>query len=292
MLQFLSTQAAQSRGKLSSAAAQCPQLGQMARPGTIDYSKWERLAAEVSSDEDMPLAPSFEAPACLHAVQSASNGVDDAAENSEDDDMSCDDEGFFVERPLLTGTCASCGSEGASKRCSRCQAAWFCDQDCQAAAWKSQAISCFPRSETEAWWGKLNVSGSEVAARTRDAASQHQERLAVRRAVAATYQRKKAAQEAAAAAAAARAREGQMKGSGGKGGKGQEEKEETCAVCQCEFTVNGDSGEGLRGPLLPVIALSVQRMYRRLRAVYSERPGSFLPSQVLHVSCRDSLTFL
>ena len=44
-----------------------------------------------------------------------------------------------------------------------------------------------------------------------------------------------------------RAREGQVKGSGGKGEKGQE-KEETCAVCQCEFTVTGDSGEGLCCP--------------------------------------------
>ena len=37
---------------------------------------------------------------------------------------------------------------------------------------------------------------------------------------------------------------------GGAGGKGQqqENREEMCLICQCEFTVGGDSGEGIRCP--------------------------------------------
>ena len=238
----------------------------MARLGTIDYSKWERMAAEVSSDEEMPQVP-FQAPLPLHSKQAQEDDTDDETGDS----MSCeDDEVGGNLRPLLTGTCVNCGSEEATKRCSRCQAAWFCDQDCQAAAWKSHAISCFPRSETEAWWGKL-ASGPELA---RDAASLHQERLEVRRAVAATYQRKKAAQEAAKAAAAARAREGQVKGDGCKGGKGQE-KEETCAVCQCEFTVSGDSGEGICCPSSHFLCSECTGVY--VHSVMNDLEASYPP---------------
>ncbi len=59
-------------------------------------------------------------------------------------------------------------------------------------------------------------------------------------------QRKNAAQAAAARAAAHRAQQGASKSE--KGGKGQCEREETCAVCQCEFTVAGDTGEGICCP--------------------------------------------
>ena len=47
------------------------------------------------------------------------------------------------------------------------------------------------------------------------------------------------------AARAALAAERGAKGAGGKGGKGaDDDREETCAICQCEFTVGGDSGRG------------------------------------------------
>ncbi|CAK9092304.1 unnamed protein product [Durusdinium trenchii] len=205
----------------------------MARPGTIDYSKWEKLAAELS-DEDEPTPLPGHVPPPFHG-------------KLRDEDAESDSEVAHLEKKmrLQTGICERCGNE-STKRCSRCQKAWFCDEDCQAAAWRQHAITCFAHSETQTWWGKLTSgNASNVAARGLEAI--HQERLAFRRAVAATFQRKKAAAAAAAAAASTRVRQGQEKGVNEKGGKG-EEKEETCAVCQCEFTVSGDSGEGICCP--------------------------------------------
>lgn len=147
--------------------------------------------------------------------------------------------------------CAHCGASNAAKRCSRCQAAWFCDRSCQAAAWPSHAVLCFARSETEAWWGKLSTTSGSRAVGLNGACDLNEalrQRLDFRRAVAATRERRKAAAAAAAQAAAVRSRHGQTKGVEGKGGKAQEETEETCAVCQCEFTVTGDSGEGICCP--------------------------------------------
>ena len=134
----------------------------MARPGTVDYSKWERMVAEISSDEEMPQT-TFDPGRFLPPSREVDEVWNDADGSDADDDMSCEDAEFYGDsRALLTGSCANCGSPDASKRCSRCQAAWFCDQDCQAAAWPSHAASCFARSETEAWWGKLTAKGPEL----------------------------------------------------------------------------------------------------------------------------------
>ncbi|CAK0838181.1 unnamed protein product [Prorocentrum cordatum] len=186
-----------------------------------------------------------------HAVSGHPRGVRVGAPVEDDSDESVEDESGRSEddgRPRrvarrVTGTCAHCGAVDAIKRCSRCQGAWFCGRACQAAAWPAHSVSCFARSETEAWWGKL---GGSTAVGRPDLAGVLQQRLEFRRAVAATRERRQAAAAAAAQAAAARAREGQAKG--GKGGKDQGDKEETCAVCQCEFTVTGDSGDGICCP--------------------------------------------
>jgi hypothetical protein len=66
------------------------------------------------------------------------------------------------------------------------------------------------------------------------------------------------------AARAALAAEHGAKGAGGKGGKGgDDDREEMCAICQCEFTVDGDSGtylvllvSGSLGPL-PLVEISM-----------------------------------
>eukprot|EP00929_Paragymnodinium_shiwhaense_P060256 TRINITY_DN30114_c0_g1_i2.p1 TRINITY_DN30114_c0_g1~~TRINITY_DN30114_c0_g1_i2.p1 ORF type:complete len:526 (+),score=113.10 TRINITY_DN30114_c0_g1_i2:130-1707(+) len=230
----------------------------MARPGTVDYSKWERLAAELSSDEetptkkartDIPLAPPPQ-PSPFHLA-----GARSGPAYGDDDDYDSEEEEEEEHHPvnLQTGTCAHCGNEDAEKRCSRCQAVWFCGRACQALAWPSHKVHCFARAETETWWGKLsNSDGLDGAAASnkepRDVGAMLQERLEFRRAVAATHERRRAAALAAAQAAAARERVGMAKGGDAKGGKGQEEREETCAVCQCEFTLTGDSGEGLCCP--------------------------------------------
>eukprot|EP00928_Gymnodinium_smaydae_P018917 TRINITY_DN17207_c0_g1_i1.p1 TRINITY_DN17207_c0_g1~~TRINITY_DN17207_c0_g1_i1.p1 ORF type:complete len:542 (+),score=83.67 TRINITY_DN17207_c0_g1_i1:149-1774(+) len=215
----------------------------MARPGTVDYSKWERMAAELSSsDDDRPQPrPPLRPPSPTRELQQRFGDFPrsalDQEEDDADDDYECtedeDDEevnSHHVRRVArrITGTCLHCGAADAIKRCSRCQSVWFCDIDCQAAAWKGHAVNCFAKSETEAWWGKLSSSSGEG---TRDMAEILRQRLEFRRAVAATRERRKAAAEAAARAAEARAREGLAKG--GKGGKDQDDKEETCAVCQC-----------------------------------------------------------
>ena len=68
------------------------------------------------------------------------------------------------------------------------------------------------------------------------------------------------------AARAALAAERGAKGAGGKGGKGgdEDDREETCAICQCEFTVGGDSGtylallvSGSLGPS-PLVEISMK----------------------------------
>jgi len=37
---------------------------------------------------------------------------------------------------VLLRYCENCNAEGASKRCSRCEAAWYCSKECQKQAWK------------------------------------------------------------------------------------------------------------------------------------------------------------
>ena len=37
---------------------------------------------------------------------------------------------------VLLRYCENCNAEGASKRCSRCEVAWYCSKECQKQAWK------------------------------------------------------------------------------------------------------------------------------------------------------------
>jgi hypothetical protein len=41
--------------------------------------------------------------------------------------------------------CASCGTGGATLRCSRCHAAWYCNRECQTAHWPAHKSLCKPR---------------------------------------------------------------------------------------------------------------------------------------------------
>jgi len=126
------------------------------------------------------------------------------------------------------------------------QAAWFCDHVCQSAAWPTHSLNCFAKSETAAWWGILGGTAVDQGS-ARDIIVLHQQRLQLRQIAAVSRaQRRSAGAAAAAHAASLRA---QLGVKGGKGrGKGETEREETCAVCQCEFTVSGDSGEGMVCP--------------------------------------------
>jgi hypothetical protein len=231
----------------------------MARPGTTDYSRWDALANEISSDEDEPRKNTSQPP-----MAEMVDADEDEAEN---------------ERPmeplqpsavvrLRTGTCSHCERAGAQKRCSRCQFAWFCNGTCQAAAWPTHSLACFAKSETAAWWGFLGTEG-----RARDLAALQQQRLEFRRAVAVSRtERRQAAAAAAARAAALRAAQGSKQG--GKGGKGGE-KEETCAVCQCDFTVSGDSGEGISCPSSHFLCSECSGVF--VQSILNDLEASFPP---------------
>ena len=211
----------------------------MARPGTIDYRKWDAMAAEISDDDDPPPTP-FPLP----------RPQDDAMmdETEEVDEMDAQEEErehleLAPPKKRRTGTCSHCTKADADKRCARCQSAWFCNRTCQAAAWPTHSLHCFAKSETASWWGVLDTTRQ---GRARDIIALHQQRLEFRRTVAATQaQRREAASAAALRAAALRAQQTGKGADGKQSGKGSDEKEETCAVCQCEFTVRGDSGEGI-----------------------------------------------
>lgn len=38
--------------------------------------------------------------------------------------------------------CGACGADGATKQCSACQRAWYCDRNCQKGAWKTHKKAC------------------------------------------------------------------------------------------------------------------------------------------------------
>lgn len=175
---------------------------------------------------------------------------------------------------LHTGTCCQCGRANMENQCSRCQEVWFCNRKCQTAAWPAHKLNCFARSETAVWW---SILGAIEQGRARDLIAAHQQCLEFGRAVASTRERRRSAASAAAAAAAAP--HVQTGGKGGGKGKGQEDKEETCAVCQCEFTVGGDSGEALCCPSFHFLCsectdVFVQSILNDLEAVFPPKCSS------------------
>jgi hypothetical protein len=45
-----------------------------------------------------------------------------------------------------TGQCGACGKSGAAKECSVCMAAWYCNANCQQAAWRLHKKTCVARA--------------------------------------------------------------------------------------------------------------------------------------------------
>ena len=53
--------------------------------------------------------------------------------------------GFHMPRVLRKGVeqmCTHCRKPGAERKCSGCMFAWYCDRDCQKAAWKGHKPLC------------------------------------------------------------------------------------------------------------------------------------------------------
>jgi len=83
----------------------------MARPGTTDYSRWELLAADISSDEEEKEEK------CEEEEWKAGT----ARVQAEEQHPPLQATAPQVRRRLRTGTCIHCARQNVEKRCSRCQ---------------------------------------------------------------------------------------------------------------------------------------------------------------------------
>jgi len=135
----------------------------------------------------------------------------------------------------------------------------FCDQDCQIRYHPIHKTECIDSRKHMAYWGFLNANKDDKSSSdkkdsegTNNHQTKEEKRAALQKALEARLlvRRRRVLKLAAAAAAVERARVARnARAGGGKKGKGaSEEKEERCSVCQCEFTVSGDSGVGLCCP--------------------------------------------
>ena len=72
----------------------------------------------------------------------------------------------FQQPMASSNACTSCGTSGATCRCSRCRSAWFCSTTCQRTAWPTHKKDCNPKQADEAKpsvTDKAPVAGSEQA---------------------------------------------------------------------------------------------------------------------------------
>jgi len=192
-----------------------------------------------------------EAPTAATTGSSDGNGKDNGDNNDKDTGN--------TER-----TCASCLRPSPPYRCSRCKMVWFCNVRCQTAYHPIHKKECIDADKHMAYWGFLNNDETSKVKDEEDDTddktknddtsklSKQEQRAALMKSLEArlSLRRRRALKRAAAAEAVRRARlarEARGQGKGPAKGKGAE-KEETCCVCQCEFTVRGDSGEGLCCP--------------------------------------------
>lgn len=150
-------------------------------------------------------------------------------------------------------TCASCRAPSPPFRCSRCKLVWFCNVRCQSTYHPVHKKECVDADKHMKYWGFLtNDSSKSEAGKGGPKSSKEDDRAALQSALEArvSLRRRRALKRAAAVEAVERARLAREARGDAKGpvkGKGAE-KEETCPVCQCEFTVSGDSGIGLCCP--------------------------------------------
>ena len=189
--------------------------------------------------------------------------------------------------------CAACAAPNPRFRCSRCQMVNFCDQDCQIRYHPIHKSECIDASMHMAYWGFLNRDGissnnnndkSSGEDDERKTPSKEEQRAALQKALEARLasRRRRALKRAAAAAAVERARMARLaRGNdvnnkeGGNKGKGAAEKEEVCSVCQCEFTVSGDSGVGLCCPASHHMCAECAGVY--VKSVLGDLEASFPP---------------
>jgi len=185
--------------------------------------------------------------------------------------------------------CAACAAPNPRFRCSRCQMVNFCDQDCQIRYHPIHKSECINASMHMAYWGFLNrdsnnndkSSGEDDERKT---PSKEEQRAALQKSLEArlTNRRRRALKRAAAAAAVERARMARLaRGNdvhnkeGGNKGKDAAEKEEVCSVCQCEFTVSGDSGVGLCCPASHHMCAECAGVY--VKSVLGDLEASYPP---------------
>ena len=264
------------------------------RPGTVDYSKFEKICYESDSDEEdrrkeeacRALEEGHRRREEARARKRARHEAEQARKTQveHDEGSKDDDEGEklvprrtvdlstlqaawsttadpvprtpeeSVVQPSSAGSslqsCANCRAVGATSRCSRCKLVYFCNVECQRKYHPVHLLECFDSSSHRAWWGKLAApAGPQQPKDAADFLRNMHLRQARKRDAALKRAAVANALLRAEAARAALAAERGAKGAGGKGGKGaDDDREETCAICQCEFTVGGDSGEGLKCP--------------------------------------------
>jgi hypothetical protein len=225
------------------------------RPGTVDYSHFNDIDSdETSSDDD--------AEQIYHerARRERRRREEQAKAKAEEEvklKAKAEKEKQLLEEEALRSSfsrasdksmCAACGAPNPPKKCGRCMLVFYCDAKCQRAYHPVHRSECFDAAKNVAFWGAFDKKKTKVKKSKTEVLLEIQKDRRTR-ALKRANDRRLDARKAAERARLFRERQNNSKAGGGRKGKGAERtKEETCTICQCEFTVAGDSGEGIVCP--------------------------------------------